>query len=82
MKMLTFSTAGGTERWRALSLYDNRGLMKGLRVLVRFVPQDFWIGIYKDGWRGDDMSDDFVQRTYVCILPMFPIIFERWETIF
>ena len=44
---------------------------------IKFVRQDFWIGLY---WKTEiDVLDNSTKKTtwYVCIIPMFPII---WVT--
>jgi hypothetical protein len=50
------------------------------RFKVKFVPRDFWIGVFfdkpKEQW--DEASGDWVQRTFVVIVPMFPLVIERW----
>jgi hypothetical protein len=64
-----------------------------MRVSVKFVKQDCWIGVYwKSSWsvvgylRDRADYDKFtkdgrwgrdVLKVYVCIIPCFPIIFER-----
>lgn len=48
-------------------------LTRNLRVYVKFVPQDFWIGIFYDNSGGDY---GLRRRLYVCLLPMVPIVFQ------
>jgi hypothetical protein len=38
------------------------------RVFVTCEPRDLWIGAYRDPAAG---------RTYVCLVPCFPIVFEK-----
>lgn len=46
----------------------------------KFVPRDIWLGVFIDRQKEaeDPGSGDWVQRTYVCLIPMFPLIIERW----
>lgn len=50
-----------------------------IRVRVRFVPRDLWIGVFIDREKTDKASGDFVQRTYITLIPMFPIVIENWR---
>jgi hypothetical protein len=42
--------------------------------------RDLWIGVFPSPERYDDASGDYVQRTYICLIPMFPIIREAWRS--
>lgn len=46
---------------------------------IKFVPQDCWIGLY---WKTVERRPFKWRRTYyLCIVPCFPIMWERnWET--
>ena len=44
-----------------------------MTVSIRFVPRDLWIGVFVE--KPDYAS--LRQRTFVCLVPCFPIVFER-----
>ena len=48
--------------------------MKLLNVRVIFEPRDFWIGVYF-AKPTSGLEYDYY-RVYVCLVPMFPIVFK------
>lgn len=50
-----------------------------LRVRVAFVRQDCWIGLFwKRRYPSSPPGVDPIVTYYVCIIPMLPIIIERY----
>lgn len=41
---------------------------------VKFKPQDLWVGLYYE--RREESWDEIPYCVYVCIIPMFPLLFD------
>lgn len=46
-----------------------------MKVYVKFVPRDLWIGVYWQGWEREPDSVMIERlRVFVCLIPMLPVI--------
>lgn len=48
------------------------------RWFVIFEPRDLWIGVFISPEKYDDVSGDFVQRTYFTLIPTIVLVRQRW----
>jgi hypothetical protein len=46
---------------------------------IGFQWRDLWVGVFVSPERYDKGSGDYVQRTYICLIPMCPIIRKAWR---
>lgn len=61
-------------RDRPMDFWSRRGVM--LSFALRFVPRDFWVGVYYGG-RDTSGSGGPLSRLYtvfICVVPMFPLV--------
>ena len=50
------------------------------RVGFMFEPRDLWVGVFVGKEVYDESSGDWVQRTYICLVPMLVLVISRWKS--